>query len=411
MKTNIRKPSQHFVTTFWSKVGNPVFWNTFIPKRFKMDSSRLDKITDIIESSLPPHHRVTKSLFHGRFQNPWPTWEERTFSDMMRWNKERRAAGFSLQGRLSFNPKPSPADFLAAFPPVTPDAAALAKPPAEAIQAFWIGHASILVQVEGFAFLTDPVFAERCSPISFLGPKRVIPPALTATSPELPHIDAVVISHNHYDHLCKSSIRALYKRFGDNMKFYVPLGLSAWFHKLGIKNVIEMDWYDEVEHASNLKVVFTPAQHWTMRTGFDRKASLWGGWALLGKSNKFWFAGDTGYCPVFKEIGERFGGFDLSAIPTGAYSPRWFMRPQHTNPGDAVLVHQDVKSKRSFAIHLATFSLTDENMDEPVKLLEEEKKAHGLSHDEFVTLRHGAHIVTTGGRDLNKPALLKVVKP
>lgn len=134
--------------------------------------------------------------------------------------------------------------------------------------------------------------------------------------------------------------------------------------------------------------------------------SLWGGFAVLGKRTRFFFAGDTGYCPAFKEIGERLGPFDLAAIPTGAYEPRWFMKPQHINPAEAVQVHRDIRSMRSVAIHCCTFCLTDEAMDEPVQLLKKDAGEAGLAEGEFVTMRHGALIATAGGVDRRAPALL-----
>lgn len=199
----------------------------------------------------------------------------------MRWTHERRQEGAPGDGWLSYCRRPTPADWAAAFPLKAPDAAALASPPKDAVQALWVGHASVLVQLGGLTFLTDPVFAKRCSPISFLGPARVVSPALDASSPELPKLDAVVISHNHYDHLCDSSVKGLYSRFGDALRFYVPLGLADWFKKRGITNVVECDWWDEIEHKPGVRVVFTPAQHWSMRKPWDRKSSLWGGWAII----------------------------------------------------------------------------------------------------------------------------------
>ena len=358
-----------------------------------------EEIEDLVEENIPPHHRATKTWFHGRFDNPWDTWEDRSFADLRRWNKERRAKNLPRSGHLIHIKDPTPADFLAAFPPVDPDTTALATPPSTSVQAFWIGHATVLVQLHGLTFITDPVFTPRCSPISFIGPLRVVPPALTVDT--IPHLDAVLISHSHYDHLSDHCVKALHAKFGPELKWFVPLGLASWFARRGIRNVVEMDWWDEVEYKNGVKVAFTPAQHWSMRGVFDRKSTLWGGWAVSGPELRFWFAGDTGYCPVFKDIGKRLGPFDLCAIPTGAYSPRWFMKTQHTDPKEAIAIHKDVKSKRSIAIHCCTWALTDEALDEPVLLLKKLVEEEGLEGDEFVTLRHGAHIVTAQGVDRN----------
>jgi N-acyl-phosphatidylethanolamine-hydrolysing phospholipase D len=332
--------------------------------------------------------------------------------EVFKWVRERRRLGIPSEGYLINNRTPTPPDYAAAFPSEVPDAQALANPPQDAIQATWIGHATVLVQIQGLNFLTDPVFAQRCSPLSFAGPKRVVAPALTAEN--LPQIDAVLLSHNHYDHLCESSVKALLKRFPD-IKFFVPLGLASFFTKKGVSssNVVEMDWWEEIEF-KNVKVTFTPAQHWSSRTGFDKKATLWGGWALEGLQNpnninlKFWFAGDTGYCPVFKEIGKKLGPFDLAAIPIGAYSPRWFMQTQHVDAEEAVTVAEDVQSMRSMAIHCCTFSLTDEPLDEPIHLLKQTLEKKGKPSSEFVVLRHGAHISTAGGKDFNEPKEIPV---
>lgn len=304
---------------------------------------------------------------------------------------------------------PTPADWAAAFPTHPVDWAALNSPPGDAVQATWVGHSTLLVQLEGLAFLTDPVFSQRCSPVQFVGPRRVVPPAFPLDHPDLPKIDAVLLSHNHYDHLDKGSVKQLNSRFGGRLRWYVPLGLKSWFTERGVSNVVELDWWQEAAHPnSSVRVVLTPAQHWSMRSPWSRKASLWGGWAVLGERRRFWFAGDSGYAPVFSEIGQRLGPFDLSAIPTGAYEPRWFMKPQHIDPAEAVQVHRDVRSMRSVACHHATFCLTDEPMDEPSKRLPRELAKAQLPADAFVSLRHGATLATAGGRTLNQPALLPV---
>jgi N-acyl-phosphatidylethanolamine-hydrolysing phospholipase D len=384
-------------------------------------SKSIKKATDLAEHLiLPPHHRVTASLFPFRtpsrtFDNPWDTWEERQFSDLVRWNKERSAAGIPSTGWLTttgVKHTPTPQQWLEAFPPHPVDHAALQSPPSDAIQATWIGHATVLVQLEGISFITDPVFSDRCSPVQWAGPKRVVPvPLSIADIPDT--LDFVLISHNHYDHLDTASVEGLYKRF-PNLKWYVGLGLKAWFPTKMKRNVVELDWWDEHQHykdnsnsgsGSSVKVISTPAQHWSLRTPLfqkngGKKETLWCGFAVIGNETNLscWFAGDTGYCPAFKLIGERLGPIDLCFIPTGAYEPRWFMKPQHVNPQEAVKIHQEVKALNSISIHAATFPLTDEAMDEPVKFLTREAAAAGLDGDEFVTLKHGGTVrVRQGG--------------
>ncbi|PNH03963.1 N-acyl-phosphatidylethanolamine-hydrolyzing phospholipase D [Tetrabaena socialis] len=234
-----------------------------------------------------------------------------------------------------------------AFPLNPVDWAALAAPPPDTVQAVWM---------DGFTFITDPVFSERCAPVQFAGPKRLVAPALTCEEPQMPALDFVLLSHNHYDHLDTGSVRSLHRRYGKGLTWYVPLGLRSWFASEGVTNVVELDWWQSVTHASdtsNKSVVITmvPAQHWAARGVRDRCRSLWGGYVRPGTGTgrcrrrrpgrapasapapprplRFYFVGDTGYCPVFTEIGKRFAPIDLAAVPIGAYDPRWFMKPQH----------------------------------------------------------------------------------
>jgi N-acyl-phosphatidylethanolamine-hydrolysing phospholipase D len=251
----------------------------------------------------------------------------------------------------------------------------------------WVGHATVLLRVGGLSVLTDPHFSERASPVSFAGPKRVVP-AVPALS-ELPHIDAVVISHNHYDHLDQDSVRRLAEQPGGSPRFYVPLGLKDWFARRGIHDVVELDWWQS-EEFRGLGVDFVPVQHWSKRTLTDENQSLWGGWVIRHPELSFFFAGDSGYSKDFSDIGAKFGGFDLAAIPIGAYAPRWFMQIMHADPAEAVRIHQDVKARRSLAIHWGTFAnLTDESLYEPPQRLAEERRKAGLSETDFFVLRHG----------------------
>ncbi len=205
--------------------------------------------------------------------------------------------------------------------------------------------------------------------------------------------DFVVISHSHYDHLCATSVAQLCARFASPpLQWYVPLGLADWFRAAGVSAVTELDWWQEAAHGP-VRVACTPAQHWSQRTPWDKCTTLWASWAVLGPRRRFWFGGDTGYCSVFKEIGARYGPFDLAAIPVAAYEPRWFHRPAHLDPADAVAVHADVRSKASIAVHCCTWSLTDEALDEPPRVLAAAAADAGLASGEFVALQHGATTV------------------
>jgi L-ascorbate metabolism protein UlaG (beta-lactamase superfamily) len=251
----------------------------------------------------------------------------------------------------------------------------------------WVGHATVLLRIGGLNVLTDPHFSERASPLTFAGPKRVV--AAVPALHELPHIDVVVVSHNHYDHLDFYSVAKLADQPGGSPRFFVPLGLKDWFTRRGIEEVVELDWW-ESRAFKGLEVHFVPVQHWSKRTLTDENQTLWGGWVLRHPELAFFFAGDTGYSKDFADIRARFGGFDLAAIPIGAYEPRWFMKIMHLNPAEAVQVHKDVNARQSLAIHWGTFDgLTDESLYEPPVVLANERAAAGLSERDFFVLKHG----------------------
>ena len=279
------------------------------------------------------------------------------------------------------------------------------------MQAYWLGHACIMLRTAGATILMDPVFELRCSPVSFAGPKRVVPAPCTVAS--LPPIDIVCISHNHYDHLSSSTVGQLLQRFGPKLQWIVPLGLKTWLCSCGVKdNVVELDLWGfttPITHP-HLRVTCVPAQHWSNRTNFDRNKSLWCGWAvhdvtdldsslaLLASSGAvcpplpcFYFTGDTGWSPLlFAEVGATLDSVTLAALPIGAYEPRWFMSPQHTDPGEAVAIHMALRCRQSFGVHWGTWPLTDEPMDQPVTLLAQKVAEVKLPQHSFVALRHGA---------------------
>jgi N-acyl-phosphatidylethanolamine-hydrolysing phospholipase D len=255
----------------------------------------------------------------------------------------------------------------------------------------WIGHATVLLQLNGNNILTDPVFSERASPVQWAGPKRVVAPGLAIR--DLPPIHLVVISHDHYDHLDAGSIRSLYEREGGKETFFfVPLGLKRWMSNLGITRVFEFDWWDQHEEGT-LRVTAVPVQHWSKRGFFGRNKTLWAGWVIQSGHFRFFFSADSGYTTTFKDIGEKLGPFDLSAIPIGAYEPRWFMKTHHMNPEEAQQVHIDIRSKKSVAIHWGTFILTDEPLDEPPKRLQKAMKEKNIPSEDFLVLKHGETIV------------------
>ncbi len=257
--------------------------------------------------------------------------------------------------------------------------------PGSGLQVTWIGHATMLIQYRGINILTDPMFSDRASPLSFSGPKRYRPPALQIK--DLPKIDYIVISHSHYDHLDKKSVQTL----GSGPLWLVPLRLREWFINNGIKKerVVEFDWWD-AQHFSPVTITATPAQHWSARSLWNRKKTLWASWMIEIDDRTIWYSGDTGYNPLqFKEIGDKFPRIDLALISIGAYEPRWFMKDMHMNPEEAVQIHGEINSRYSLGIQWGTFQLTAEPIDDPPIKLREALVKNGLPLNNFETLMIG----------------------
>lgn len=228
----------------------------------------------------------------------------------------------------------------------------------------WVGHATLLVQMEHQTFLTDPIWAERASPLPFAGPKRLHMPGVTLD--DLPPIDFVVVSHNHYDHLDLDTLREIAER-NPSARFFVPLENGGLLRDEGIGNVEEMSW-GQVATSGALAIHCLPTQHWSRRGLFDERKALWASWAVVGPNERFYFAGDTGYFSGFREIGERLGPFDLAAMPIGAYRPREMMKIFHMNPAEAVQAGRDVGARALIGMHYGTFDLSDEPPSEPPEL-------------------------------------------
>jgi len=248
----------------------------------------------------------------------------------------------------------------------------------------FINHATVLVQIGPWNFITDPVYSERCSPFTFAGPRRVRAPGLALEA--LPTIHAVLLSHNHYDHLDVRTLKWLAER--DNPLIVTGLGNKDYLHRNGVHHVVELDWWQSTPF-HELKIHFVPAQHFSGRGLRDRDMTLWGGLVVETGAGMMLFAGDTGYGPHFRQIQEKLGPMRLALLPIGAYEPRWFMGPVHMNPDDAVKAHIDLRAEKSLAIHFNTFQLTDESMDQPVKDLRVAQQEHGVALEEFVVMTEG----------------------
>jgi N-acyl-phosphatidylethanolamine-hydrolysing phospholipase D len=295
------------------------------------------------------HHRPG-----GGFRIPWPVETERA-GGFLRWQLDRVRNG---------RPGPPPAGALA---PVR-SRHALPRADDGELRVTWVGHATFLLQLGRANLLTDPVWSRRASPVPWLGPARLTEPGLPFD--ELPPIDAVLLSHDHFDHLDRPTVRRLHERFGDALLWIAPLGYTAWLGGLGIRRVAELDWWQSVRFTAagqELDVVALPAQHWTRRSLVFESDRLWASFAIrAGDAGRVYFAGDSGYFGGFREIGRRLAPFDAALLPIGAYEPRWFMRPAHMNPEEAVRAYQDLGSAGTFVgMHWGTFQLTDEPVLEP----------------------------------------------
>jgi N-acyl-phosphatidylethanolamine-hydrolysing phospholipase D len=342
--------------------------------------------------ALAPHHAGNE------FRNNYPHDPKASF---WLWKWEQMKNGV---------PEPPPGGWK--IPHVRTDAAALKANRSEPTIT-WIGHASFLLQLGGLNVLTDPHFSERASPVQFAGPKRIV--ALPIDVDELPHIDVVLVSHNHYDHLDVGSVKRL-AAIGDRAHppsssdpspasplFLVPLGLKAWFNEIGIARVEEYDWWQSAA-SGGLRFTLVPVQHWSKRTLWDTNQTLWGGWVIEGAGLKLIHTGDLGYSRDARDIGERLGPFDLALIPIGAYAPRWFMKTMHVDPAEAIQIRADLHARRAIGMHWGTFeNLTDEPLDEPPMVLGAQRAAAGLGPDQFDVMKIGEtrRIVPPGGE--NRP--------
>jgi N-acyl-phosphatidylethanolamine-hydrolysing phospholipase D len=237
----------------------------------------------------------------------------------------------------------------------------LRRPP-QRFRMYWIGHSTVLLQLGERILLIDPVFSERVSPVSWAGPERQVP--LPIQIADLPRVDAVLISHDHYDHLDRASIAALEAKF--RPLYFVPLGVGARLHAMGATRVVDMDWWQYVD-VYGLRIHNTPARHFSGRSLTDRNSTLWASWMIEDRaaSERVYYGGDTGYSPHFAEIRARLGAPGLTLLPIGAFQPRWFMREVHVDPAEAVQAFLDLEGEELVGLHWGVFDLADEGMDEP----------------------------------------------
>ncbi len=280
----------------------------------------------------------------GRFVNPSGR-PPRGLRDVIRWKMEGTPERWPAIAPVA-QPAPPPIDRM-----LDPG-----------IRATLIGHSTVLLQVAGLNILTDPVWSDRVGPTSWLGPRRVQPPALPLAA--MPRIDVVLLSHNHYDHLDRPTLAALARR--DNPQIVTGLNVGR---AVPSRHIVELDWWQGTELSGDLQATYVPAEHFSARGLFDRNRTLWGGFVVTTPFGPIYFAGDTGDGDHFAQIRERFGPMSLSLLPIGAYEPRWFMSPVHIGPEEAVAAAATLETRTAVAIHFGAFPLADEGMTAPIDAL------------------------------------------
>jgi N-acyl-phosphatidylethanolamine-hydrolysing phospholipase D len=279
---------------------------------------------------------------------------------------------FARRIRASFRPRTG------AAPEVAYEPAALLKDPSLT----WIGHSTFFVRMDGASLLTDPMFSQRASPLSFMGPRRMVAPGVPLDA--FAAVDVALLSHDHYDHADAATVRRLARR---GVHFVVPVGLAQWVQGLG-GQATELEWWQDTEVAG-LRVTCVPARHFSGRSLWDRNRRLWAGWVIAGPTRRFYYAGDTAYPCHFREIGQRLGPIDLAAVPIGAYLPAEMMHPVHTTPEEGFQIAVDVGARRAVAMHFGTFDLSDEAVDDPPRRFRQEADRRGWGPDRAWVMKIG----------------------
>lgn len=318
----------------------------------------------------PKYKGSVSDHFDGKqFSNPTGL-KAKGLGDVLQWMLKRKQGPWKENKEIPFGDKPVSTS--------------------DELRITYVNHSTFLIQVAGINILTDPVWSERTSPFQFAGPKRMRPPGIKFE--DLPKIDVVLLSHNHYDHLDLPVMRKIYQLH--KPKIVAPLGVKAFLEQNNISGHGDLDWWDEITLNNSLKVQAVPAQHFSGRGTFDRDATLWCGYVIKRKEGNIYFVGDTGYNEkTFKEIGERCAPITVALVPIGAYKPQWFMSPIHCSPEEAVKIHLEVKAKVSIADHYGTFPLADDGEDDPkVELIKAMEKLN-VPNEQFLLLKEGRHMI------------------
>lgn len=317
--------------------------------------------------SAPIHKGNATDHFDGKkFINPGNV-QAKGLTDVFQWMIQRKQGPWTEKKEATYGEKP----------------AAVIN---HGIKVTFVNHSTFLIQVAGVNILTDPVWSERTSPFQFAGPKRMRPPGIRFE--DLPKIDYVILSHNHYDHLDINTLKDIYKTH--QPEIITPLGVKSYLDDNNITSATDLDWWQEISISDSLSIQSVPAQHFSGRGISDRDATLWCGYVIKNHQGNIYFAGDTGYNEfTFKEIGERCAPISVALVPIGAYKPVWFMSPIHCSPAEAVQIHFDVNASQSIATHFGTFPLADDGDDEPGIELKAALKQANLAAEKFLVLKEG----------------------
>ena len=310
---------------------------------------------------------VESDHFNGRFFNLFPRTEQSSIKDIIRWKRTSQPAKW-----------PDSVSVTQAVPDKT------SQEPCITLS----GHASVLIQIQELNILTDPIWSERAGPFSWAGPRRVCRPGIAFGN--IPKIDVILLSHNHYDHLDITTLRKLVER--DNPRVITPYGNDRVIHKsIPSTHTITGDWWDRIKLQEDVEVTITPAQHWSARGIFDRRMALWSGFFVRAGRWSIYFAGDTGYGDgrIFPLIRERLGAPDIALLPIGAYEPRWMMRDSHMDPAEALTACEALEARQALALHWGVFNLSDEGRDEPAELLRRVVAQRGVDAQRFIAPEPG----------------------
>lgn len=317
--------------------------------------------------SAPGYSGPTSDHFDGKKFINREGYEEKGFDQLLKWMFTRKIGEWTEKTEADISYVPRPTDSVSDSSHVIT----------------YVNHSTFLIQTNGLNIITDPVYSERVSPFSFAGPKRMRPPGIRFE--DLPDIDYVLLSHNHYDHLDINTLKRIQET--SDPTFITPLGVDLYLHKKGITNTVSLDWWQAYSINDSVSVSAVEAQHFSSRGPFDRDKTLWAGYIIKAPTGTIYFAGDTGYNNFFKKIGQDYGPIKTALIPIGAYIPRWFMSPVHVDPVQALQIHKEVGAELSIGMHYGTFPLADDGEMEPINDLEK-----AMNGENFVLMKEGDSI-------------------